>query len=83
MDKLQLDHDNPQEEKIQVTGLLILPPTMDEEEQVTTEETMQAETRYQQEEVKYMLQHKIYIDQLSKEEESNTGSEYSGYSYFS
>ena len=41
------------------------------------------ETRYQQEEEKYVLQQKIYIDQLSDEEESDTDSEYSGYSYFS
>ena len=49
MDKLSLKHDNPQEEQIQVTDSLIPPPTMDEEEKATTEEKMDAETRYQQE----------------------------------
>ena len=42
---------------------------------------MKAETRYQWEEEKYVLQQKIYVGQLSKEEESNTGSDYPGYSY--
>ena len=82
MDKLHLEHDIPQEEQIKVTDLLILPPTMDEEEKATIEETMELETRYQQEEEKYVLQQKTYIGQLSDEEESNTSSEYSGYSYF-
>ena len=55
---------------------------MDEEEKATTEKKTDAETRCQQEEEKYTLQQKIYMGQLS-EEESNTGSEYPGYSYFS
>ena len=54
---------------------------MDEEERVTTEEKTDAETRYQQEEEKYILQQRIYVDQLSNEENDN-GSDYSGYSYF-
>ena len=82
MDKLDLEHGNPQEEQIQFTDLLILPSTMDEEEKAMTEEKMDVETRYQQEDKKYMLQQKIYVGQLSEEEESDTGSEYSGYSYF-
>ena len=82
MDKVHLEQDNPQEEQIKITDSLMLPPTMKEEEKVTTEETMEVETRYQQQEEKYVLQLKIYIGQLSDEEESNTGSEYSGYSYF-
>ena len=81
MDKVCLEHDNPQEEQIQVTDLLIPPPTMDKEEKATTEEKTDAETRYQQEEEKYKLQKKIYVGQLS-EEESDTSSDYSGYSYF-
>ena len=81
MDKLHIEPDNPQEEQIEVADSLILPPTMDEEEKVTTEKTMEAETRYQQEEDEYVLQWKIYVGQLN-DEESNTCSEYSGYSYF-
>ena len=38
MDKLHLEHDNPQEKQIQVTDSLILPPTIDQEEKATTEE---------------------------------------------
>ena len=47
MDKLVLEHDNPQEEEIQVTDSLTLPHTMDEEEKGTTEEKMDVETIYQ------------------------------------
>ena len=54
----------------------------EEEEKAITEEMMEVETKYQQEEEKYVLQQKIYIGQLGEEEESNTGSEYLGYSYF-
>ena len=82
MDKLDLEHDNPQEEQIQVTDSLIPPPTMDEVEKATMEEKMDAETRYQQEEEKYKLQQKICVHQLS-DEESDISLEYSGYSYFS
>ena len=52
MDKLWLEHDNPPEEQIKVTDSLIPPPTMDKEKG-TTEEKMNAETRYQEEEEKY------------------------------
>ena len=43
MDKLDLEHDNPQEEKIQVTDMMILPLTLDREEKAKTEK-MDAET---------------------------------------
>ena len=45
------------------------------------EELMEVKMRYQQEE-KYALQQKVYIGQLSEEEESDTSSDHSGYSYF-
>ena len=87
IDKLHLEQDNPKEEWIEITDSLILPPTTSEEEEKATieeitDEMMEAEKKYQQEEEKYMLQENIYIGQLSKEEESSTGLEYSGYSYF-
>ena len=66
----------------QVTNSLILSPTASEEEKASMEELMEAETRYQQEEEKYVLQQKVYIGQLSKEEKSDTSSDYSGCSYF-
>ena len=62
--------------------MLIPPPTTSKEEKVISEEMMEAEMRYQQEQEKYVLEQKVYIGQLSKEEESNTGSDYSGYNYF-
>ena len=60
----------------------LIPPatTSEEEEKATTEGMIEAEMRYQQEEDKYVLQQKIYVAQLSAEE-SNTSSDYSGYSY--
>ena len=86
IDKLHLEQDRPKEEQIEVTNSLIPPPTTGkEEEKVTMEETMEemteGEKKYQQE-GKYTLQEKIYIGQLSKEEERDTGSEYSCYSDF-
>ena len=53
MDKLSLDHDNPQEELIQVTDSLILPPTMDKEEKTTTQEKKDVEISDKQEEEEY------------------------------
>ena len=80
MDKLGIDHDNPQEELIQVTDSLILPSTMDEKEKTTTQEKMDVETSDQQEEEEYELQQKIYVGQ-SRDEESDTSSDYLGFSY--
>ena len=45
------------------------------------EEKTDAETRYQQEVEKYVLQQKIYVGQLS-DKESDTSLDYSGYSCF-
>ena len=59
MDKINLEHDNPQEEWIHITDLLILPATTDKEETATMEEKTDTETRYQQEEENYELQQKI------------------------
>ena len=87
IDKVHLEQDNPKEEQIEVTNLLIpLPTTGKGEEKATTWESMEelteVEKKYQQEDMKCVLHEKIYMDQLSEEEESDTGSEYSGYSYF-
>ena len=80
MDKLSLDHDNPQEELTQITNSLILPPTMDKEEKTTTWEKMDVETSDQQEEEEFELQQKTYMGHLS-DEESNSSSHSSGLSY--
>ena len=55
--------------------------TMEETMEETTEELTEAEKRYQLKEEKYALHHRVYIGQLSDEEESDTRSDYSGYSY--
>ena len=82
MNKLSLDHDNPQEEQIQVTDSLILPPTMDEEKKNTTQEKMDVETNNDwQEEEEFEIWQKIYVGQLS-DEESDMSLDLSGYSYF-
>ena len=44
MNKSSLDHDSPQEEEIQVTNSLLLPPIMDEEEKSMTQEKIDVET---------------------------------------
>ena len=77
IDTLHLEQNSPKEEQIEVTNLLIPPPTTSkEEEKATMEETLkemiEVEKNYQQEEEKCMQQEKIYIGQLSEEEESNT-----------
>ena len=41
-----------------------------------------AERKLQQEEEKYKLDQRVYVGKLSEEEESDTESECSGYSYF-
>ena len=53
---------------------------MDEEEKATAEGKTGAETRYQDEEKFKLWQ--MYVGQLSNEE-SDTSSDYSSYSYFS
>ena len=78
IDKLSLDHDNPQEELIQVTNSLILPPTT--EEKTTAQEKTDVDTSNQQEEEEHKLQQKNCVGQLSNEE-SYTSSDYSGFSY--
>ena len=85
MDKLHIEQDSPKEEQVEVTNSLILLP-MSEEEKIIMEKTMEelteAEKTYQLEEEKYALHQKVYRGQLSNKEESDTGSVYSGYSYF-
>ena len=69
-----------------MTKSLILPPPVTETQKMTEntngEELLEAEKRHQKEEEKYNLYRRVYVGQLSKEEESDTDSDSSTYSYF-
>ena len=56
--------------------------TMGERVKETMEGLTEGEKRYQLEEEKYALHQKVYVGQLSNEEESDTESDYSGCSHF-
>ena len=56
--------------------------TIGETKEETIEGLTEAEKRYQLEEEKYALHQKVYIGQLSNEEESDIKSDYSAYSHF-
>ena len=74
IDKLSIDQNNPQEELLHVTNSLIPPPTTDKGEKTDVG------TDNQQEGKEYEVQQKIYVGHL-RDEESNTSSDYSGFSY--
>ena len=69
-----------------MTDLLILPPTTktleDTAEMNDNDELSEAERKQQQEEEKYVVYQRTYVGQLSEEEESDSESDNSGYSYF-
>ena len=77
--KLQIRQNNPKKELIEVMKSLIAPPQVTETPEVTEntngEELLEAEKRLQKEEKKYKIYEKIYVGQLTKEEESNTGTD--------
>ena len=85
MDKLHIEQGSPKEEQVEVTDSVILLPTSKEGKftmEGTTEELIDVEKTYQLEEEKYVLHQKVYVGQLGDEEDSDTRSDYSGYSYF-
>ena len=69
-----------------MTDSLILPrPTEELEDMVeknNSNELSEAERKQQLEEEKYKVYQRTYSGQISEEEESDTDSDYSGYSYF-
>ena len=75
-DKLSLDPNNPQEEPLQVTSSLIPPSTTDEEEKMDVGADNDQQDGKECEECQ-----KIYVGQLSNEE-SDSSSDYSGFSYY-
>ena len=81
MDKLSLDLDN-QEELIQVSNSLILPPTINEEEKSSTQEEADVGmTNYQKKEEEYDQWQRIYVEQLG-DEESDSDSDNLSFSYY-
>ena len=93
INKLNIEQDSPKEEQVEVTDSLVPLPTSEEEKatmegtmeetmEETTEELTEAEERYQLKEENCALYQRVYVGQLSDEEQSDTGSDYSGYSYF-
>ena len=51
-------------------------------EHINRDELLEAEKRLQREEEKYKLYNRIYVDQLSKEEETDMDTDGSTYTYF-
>ena len=84
--KLQIRQNDPKEELVDMTDLLVLSPTTkapeDMGEKNDSDELSKVERKQQQEEEKYVVYQRTYIGQLSEEKESKTESDNSGYSYF-
>ena len=84
---MQIRQSNLKEELIEVTDSLIpSPPLMETPEDTKgntdREELLKEEKRLQQEEEKYDIYRRVYIGQLSKEEESDMDSECLTYRHF-
>ena len=56
---------------------------MEETTEQTMEELTEVEKRYKLKKEKYVLHQRVYVGQLSDEEDSDTRLDYSGCSYFS
>ena len=85
--KLQIGQDNQKAEPLEVMESLVPPPTTTEAsgntiEDTNGEELMEAERRLQGEEEKYEMYNRIYVGQLSDEEDSDMGTDDTSYIYF-
>ena len=86
--KLQIGQNSLKKEPREVTNLLIPPPPPvtktpgDTTGNTYGEKLSKVEKRLQKEEEKYNLYGKVYVGQLSEEEESDTHLDHSTYSYF-
>ena len=85
--KLQIGQDNQKEEPLEVTESLVPPPPITEASDNTVENTngeelMEAEKRLQREEEKYYMYDRIYVGQLSDEEDSSMNTNETSYTYF-
>ena len=83
--KLQIGQNDPTEEQVDVTELLISPLTTKAPEKMAektdNDDLTKVEKRDQQEEKKYATYRRTYVVQLSEEEEGDAESDYSIYSY--
>ena len=84
--KVQIRHSDLKEELVEVTDSLILPLTTKAPEDTVdkndSDKPSKVGRKQQQEDDKYTVYQRTYMGQLSDEEEGNTESDYSGYSYF-
>ena len=84
--KLQIGQGGLREEPIEVTDSLIQPLLTETPEDMTGnndgKELLEEERKLQQEEENYKQYQRIYVGQLSEEEEGDTESDCSTYSYF-
>ena len=85
--KLQIEQSNLREEPLEVMKSLIPPPPVTEAPEEVTEITkredpLEAMKRLQGEGEKYELYDRIYVDQLSDKEESDTDTDGLTYTYF-
>ena len=85
--KLQIGQDDQKEEPWEVMESLIPPPSMTETSDNTAENTngeelAEAERKLQREEEKYKMYNRMYVDQLSDEEDSDMNTDDTSYTYF-
>ena len=85
--KMQIGQSDPKEETLEVMKSLIPPPTMTEAlgdmaENTNGEGLTEVERRLQREEEKYEMYDKIYMGQLSDEEDSDMDTDKLNYTYF-
>ena len=85
--RLQIGPDDQKEEPLEVTELLVLPPSTSETPEDPTKNMndkglTEVEERLQMEEKKFENYRRIYMGQLSDKEDSNTDMEESAYTYF-
>ena len=83
----QFGQSNPKEEPLEMMKLLILPPSRTEASGDMTENTdgealTEVERRLQRKKEKYEVYNRIYVSQLSNEEESKTNTDDAQYTYF-
>ena len=84
--KLNIGQDEWKEEPLEVTELLVPPPSTSATADATTENTDEGLTetkmRLQREEEKFEVYDRIYVSLLSEEEDSNTETDESMYTHF-
>ena len=85
LSKLQTEQTDPKEEPVNMTDSLIPPlitKALEETAEKNDSDELSKVEKRQQEEKMHAVYQRRYVGQLSEEEESDTESAYSGYSYF-